>query len=146
VSYQFPQPPSGQPVTQSSQPGYTQFPASAHIQYAAPPAAKPGKKRRIFLWFFLAVQIIFVIWLITGLATVHTGASHAEVLKDCANGAWQALFKSYNDCIVHDANGIREAGNAGKAIGAALVIVFWMVVDVILGVTYGVYRLATRSR
>jgi hypothetical protein len=41
---------------------------------------------------------------------------------------------------------VTTAGNLGKGIGAALVIALWAVVDIILGITYGVYRLAIRSR
>ena len=48
--------------------------------------------------------------------------------------------------MTHFGGALNDAGNAGKAIGVGLVIVFWMVVDVILGITYGVYRLATRDR
>src|SRR6185312_11626421 len=35
----------------------------------------PRRKRRVFLWVFLAIQALFVAWLVTGLATVHTGPS-----------------------------------------------------------------------
>lgn len=44
----------------------------------------------------------------------------------------------------HYAVALRDAGDAGKGIGAAIIIVSWMVVDVILGVAYGVYKLARR--
>lgn len=84
--------------------------------------AKPRRRRRIFLWFFLAVQAIFIIWLITG----GTAADH-----------------SVTHCTGANCKGATEAGSA---IGIGLIVVFWMVVDVILGVTYGVYRLATRER
>jgi hypothetical protein len=62
----------------------------------AEPAAPPRRKRRIFPWFFLAIQVIFLIWLITGLAQ-GTGLSHAQIVSLCGHGAWQGVFKSYHD-------------------------------------------------
>ena len=98
-------------------PGPQQPPAAT---YGMPAPAKPRKKHRVFLWFFLAVQAIFIIWLISaGVSTDH----------------------SVTHCTGVDCKGATEAGSA---IGIGLVVVFWMVVDVILGVTYGVYRLAAR--
>ena len=84
------------------------------------PVAPPRKKRHVFLWIFLAIQVLFIIWLITGGASADHGVTH---------------------CTGPDCKGATEAGSA---IGIGLIIVFWMVVDVILGVTYGVYKLATR--
>ena len=43
------------------------------------------------------------------------------------------------------AQALNDAGTAGKAIGVGLIIAFWMVVDVILGISYGIYKLAQRS-
>jgi hypothetical protein len=105
----------------------------------------PRKRRRVFMWIFLAVQAIFVIWLITGIVTVHTGPSAADLASGCYHHNWWPLFKSQQDCIVHYGGALRGAGNLGKGLGIAAVILFWMVVDVILGISYGVYRLATRS-
>lgn len=79
----------------------------------APPPSPAKKKHRVFLWFFLAVQALFVLWLIVGLSTANTGGDAAK--------------------------------EAGTAIGAALVFGLWVGVDFILGLTYGIYRLATRK-
>lgn len=95
---------------------------------------------------FLAIQAIFVLWLVVGIATVHTGASHAQIVSQCYNHAWFPLYKSQADCVTHFGGAMNDAGTAGKAIGIGLIIAFWMVVDVILGVSYGVYKLATRNR
>lgn len=108
--------------------------------------SKKRKKRRVFMWFFLVVQAIFIIWLIVGLATVHTGPTHADLVAGCYHGAWQPLFKSQADCVKHYGGALNDAGTAGKAIGVGLVIALWVAVDVILGVTYMIYRLATRNR
>jgi hypothetical protein len=62
---------------------------------------KPYKRKRVFLWFFLAVQVIFILWLIVGTASTHTTVSQnsPEVLNYCGNNGWQALYKSYQDCL-----------------------------------------------
>jgi hypothetical protein len=104
------------------------------------------RRRRVFLWVFLAIQALFVIWIIAAVATVHTAPTQAQIAQGCYNHNWYPLFKSQADCVQHYGGALNDAGTAGKAIGVGLVIVFWMIVDVILGVSYGVYRLATRSR
>jgi hypothetical protein len=35
---------------------------------------------------------------------------------------------------------------AGKGVAIALIVALWVALDVILGISYGVYRLATRNR
>lgn len=84
---------------------------------------KPKKKRRIFLWVFLAVQVLFIIWIIAGLS----GASGDAA--DCGS-------LSQADC--------NAAEDIGTGIGVALVVGFWLAVDFLMAVTYGVYRLASR--
>src|SRR5262245_17291153 len=94
-----------------------------------PPA--PRKRRRIFMWFFLAIQALFLVWLIGGIMSARGIPSY------CHQG---------NHSQYIGVKGCTSASQAGAAIGAALVIAFWAVVDIILGVSYGVYRLATRAR
>lgn len=114
-------------------------------QHVTAPPPRPRRKRRVFLWVFLAVQALFLIWIIAGLASHPAGPTAAQqAAQQCANGGWQGLFKSQADCQVHYAHGLAEAGNVGKGIGAALIVVFWVVVDFFLGLGYGVYRLASR--
>lgn len=84
---------------------------------------KPKKKRRVFLWVFLAVQVLFLIWVIAGAST----------------GSGQPT-----DCGTLDAKTCNDASDAGTAIGVALIIVFWTIVDFLMAVVYGVYRLARR--
>jgi hypothetical protein len=135
-------------------PGYPQPPEYArnYPQQTYPPApthhgAPPRRrKRRVFLWIFLAIQVLFIIWIVTGIATVHTGPTHAQLVSGCYNHAWFPLFKSQADCVKHYGGALNDAGTAGKAIGVGLIIAFWFVVDMILGVSYGVYKLATRNR
>jgi hypothetical protein len=144
----YPQQPYDQrPVPQGASPyGQQTYPPHGHRQQ--PNQAPPGRRRRrrVFLWVFLVIQALFVIWIITAVATVHTGATQAQLAQGCYDHNWYPLFRSQADCVQHYGGALNDAGTAGKAIGVGLVIVFWMVVDVILGVSYGVYRLATRSR
>lgn len=92
-----------------------------------PPSVRNNRKHhRIFLWIFLAVQALFLFWIIAGV----NGNDHAS----CKGMVGDAL----TTC--------QGAGDAGTAIGVGLVIVLWVAVDIILGITYGVYRLARRQR
>lgn len=98
---------------------------ASEVQWAGEkPDEKPKKKRKIFVWFFLAVQLLFIIWVIAGAMT--------------ANG-------SQGDCGGNlAADTCNSAHDAGTAIGVILVIVFWCIVDFLLAVGYAVYRLAKR--
>jgi hypothetical protein len=118
---QQPPPPVEQPPSPDSV-----FPASSpHSQpSAAAVTTKPKKKRRVFLWFFLIVQVLFIIWIIGGAST---GAGTPE------------------DCGSLDAETCNAASDIGTSIGVAMIVVLWVVVDFLLAVIYGVYRLAKRS-
>jgi hypothetical protein len=132
------QPPPGQGYNQPGPPqGYN--PPQAYTQQ--PP---PRRKRRIFLWVFLAIQVLFILWLVIGLATVHTAPTTAQLAQACNNHNWYPVFTSQADCVTHYGGALNAAGTAGKAIGAGLVVLFWVVVDFFLGVGYGIYKLASR--
>jgi len=108
------------------QPGYPPpagFPPQAYGQQGP-----PRKKRRVFLWFFLAVQAIFIIWLIVGLSS-STGSVSSQVASACYHHAWYPLFKSQADCVTHYGGALNDAGNVGKGIGAALIVIVWIIVD-----------------
>lgn len=116
MSHPQPWPPPGPPFRQP--PAYQQpYPPGA-----IPP---PRKRRRIFLWVFLAIQALFVIWVIAGAASGHSAAVNCH-----------DQYLTHAQCA--------SATNTGTAIGVGLIIVFWAVVDVILGVSYGVWKLAAR--
>lgn len=102
----------------SPQPYGEPWPPSQHYQ-------QPRRRRRVFPWIFLAVQALFVIWVIAGIASGHHAAASCH-----------DQYLTHAQCA--------SAANAGTAIGVGLVVVFWAVVDVILGVSYGVWRLARR--
>ena len=113
--------------------------------YGQPPAQPPRKRRRVFMWVFLAVQVLFIIWIIAGIASHPAGPSAAaQAAQQCANGGWQGLFQSQADCQKHYAVALNDASNAGKGIGVALIVVFWCVVDFLMGVTYLIVRLSRR--
>lgn len=69
---------------------------------------------RIFTYFILLVNLVFLIWIIAG---ANTGSSK----KDCAGLTAQ-------EC--HDAT------NVGKGIGIAFIIILWALFDVIFGVLW----------
>jgi hypothetical protein len=86
------------------------------------PQTKPRKKRRVFLWTFLAIQAIFLAWIIGG----SVGAASEPCPPTLSAEACQA------------------AAGIGTAIGVGLIIALWVAVDVILGIGYLIYRVSTR--
>lgn len=82
--------------------------------------AKNGKRLgflpdwRIFTYFILIMNIVFLIWIIAG-------ANSSTSKKDCGTLSAQAC---------HDAT------NVGKGIGIALVIGLWVAFDVIFGIIW----------
>jgi hypothetical protein len=99
---------------------------------------QPRKRRRVFLWVFLAIQALFIIWLITGTAGTGSGI-HADVTAQCLQQA-KGMGMTQAQCI----SWLGGASKAGVAVGGALIVVLWMVTDFFVGLTYGIYRLATR--
>jgi hypothetical protein len=98
---------------------------------------QPRKRRRVFMWTFLAVQALFAIWLVTGIVSAAHGVpadAHAQAVTYCAGTGWQPLFKSHADCMQHYAHGMAEAGQVGSAIGAGIVIFLWVATDIVLGI------------
>ena len=107
---------------------------------SAAPQTAPRRKRRVFLWIFLAIQALFVVWLIVGIA----GNAHSinpETVAQCHHQA-ASMGMTQAQCV----SWLGGAAKTGTAIGAALIVVVWVVVDFLTGVTYGIYRLARRPR
>jgi beta-lactamase regulating signal transducer with metallopeptidase domain len=89
------------------------------------PVARPARKRRrVFLWFLIGVQILFLIWIIAG--------THAAATDHTA-------------CAGLDAQTCQSAKDAGATIGAGLVIALWAFIDFILLAIYLVVRLSRRG-
>ncbi|MFF9772670.1 hypothetical protein ACF1HJ_03150 [Streptomyces sp. NPDC013978] len=80
----------------------------------------------MFLWLFLAIQLLFLIWVITG------AANASGTPEECRGRTGDALQLC------------EDASDVGTTIGVGLIIGLWAAVDVILGFSYVVYRLASR--
>lgn len=87
----------------------------------------PRKRHRVFFWVFLAVQILFLIWVIAGAASGHG-------TPESCQGRTGARLQLCND-----------ASDVGTTIGVGLIIGLWVAVDFILGITYLIYRVASRQ-
>ena len=99
----YPQQPSGQ--YQGPQPTYVQQP-------------QPVKKKvRVFTWIILAINALFLIWLVSGIVSVSNST--------CDNLSQQSCD---------------SAKAVGGGIGAILIIFLWVAVDVILGIIWLVTR------
>ena len=91
---------------------------------ASSPAAEnvivaPRKKRHVFRWVLLAIQALFLIWIVSGIS----GNS-----DNCSGQVGDAL----QTC--------QAATGIGTGIGVALIIGLWVAVDIILGITYLIVR------
>lgn len=82
------------------------------------------RRRRVFMWTFLAVQALFVVWIVAGLASAGSDPSTCGTLS---------------------AKACSDAAAVGTGIGVMLIVGLWVAVDFILAVSYGIYRLATRK-
>ena len=105
------------------------------------------RKKRVFMWVFLVVQLLFITWIIVGLATTgHTEPSAAQMDRYCAPGSGSVLglYHSRADCMNHYSHVLSDAAGAGRGLGIAVVVLAWVVVDFLLAVPYAIYRLARR--
>jgi hypothetical protein len=153
----YPDQQQANPYQQNPYPPYPEQQPNPYQQpggYYGPPAGyapplPPRRKRRVFMWFFFAVQALFLIWLIVGLASSGSGTSTTiaqQVASSCDHHAWYPLFKSQADCARSLSRTYNDAHDAGTGFAVALLIGLWIAVDFFLGLGYGIYRLATRSR
>lgn len=76
-----------------------------------------------FLWFFLAVQAVFLLWLVLGVSKGASTPTH------CA-----------------DAHVCDTARQVGAAIGAGVIIALWAAVDIILGIGYAVVHVSRKDK
>lgn len=108
------------PAAPPAPPPPGQVPSSGVVPAATVPVKK---KKRIFLWVFLVIQLLFIIWIIGGVGTTSGDAT---------------------DCGGLDQETCDTAEDVGASIGVFFIILFWMMVDFLLAVGYGIYRLAKR--
>jgi hypothetical protein len=80
----------------------------------APETEKPRKRKRIFMWTFIAIQVIFLIWVISG------AASAGQDVNNYCNPT--------GDQTCHDAYTV------GASAGFLMVMVVWAITDFILGI------------
>ena len=95
----------------------------AAVQYPESKPSDPPKKRRVFWWIFLAIQVLFIVWLVTGINAAQTSPNEGLPAQE-----------------------YQDAKDAGTAIGASLIVFVWAAVDFIVGGTYAIYRLVTRTK
>jgi hypothetical protein len=91
------------------------------------PGPPPRRKRRIFMWFFLAVQVLFLVAIIAGAV-----GGHNQNVKTCAH-----------DTVI-GAKDCQAASDAGTTIGVGLLIGLWVATDVILALVWIVRVLSSR--
>jgi hypothetical protein len=96
----------------------------------------PRRRRRVFPWVFLAVQVLFVIWVISAAAS--GGGIHADAVAYCH--AHPSQYLPFGECVSDYGGGMK----AGAGIGVFLIFVLWAAADVILGACYAAWRLARR--
>jgi hypothetical protein len=82
---------------------------------------------RVFTWIILVINALFLIWVITGIASSSNAvaACHAD------------QYLSKEDC--------QNATGLGAGIGVAAVVAFWAFTDVILGVVWLITRPKLRT-
>ncbi len=83
-----------------------------------PPMVQKKRKTRVFTWIILAINAIFLIWIIAGVSSVSSGKCDATMTVAACNSA-KAI---------------------GGGIGALLIIFLWVAADVILGILWLVTR------
>ena len=84
---------------------------------------EPKRKKRVFLWVFLAVQVLFAIWMISALGS----------------GSGQPT-----DCGSLDAETCNTASDVGTGIAVVLIIGVWFFVDCFMAVAYAVVKMSRR--
>lgn len=89
------------------------------------PIETPKRRKRVFLWVFLAIQVIYLIWVITGISTANSGDA---------------------SCVgTYDEELCRDAGDVGTTLGVGFVVFLWAATDIIVGGFYALYRLVKRN-
>lgn len=83
--------------------------------YQAPPPPKP--RVRVFTWFILVVNVLFLIWFIVAMRSVNSSTCDDLNSTDC--------------------EGMKDLGGG---IGGFLIIFIWLAVDVVLGIIWIVTR------
>ena|SRR5664279_3861147 len=104
-------------MTGQQQPSGAFDPRQSQVYVQQQPAPVKKKKVRVFTWIILAINLLFLIWLIAGITSVSTAKCDGLTQQNC------------------------DAAKAiGGGIGSLLVIFLWVAADVILGIIWLVTR------
>lgn len=90
--------------------------------------------RHLFLYVFLAIQVLFVVWLVAGIHGAPSVPAH------CYDAQHNIDITRGDDCAS------AAGGDVGTAVGAGLVFGLWVGVDIILGIGRIVVVLSRRGR
>lgn len=115
-----------QRIAAPSHPAQAQPPQQPHAPGYGQPVQQSRNGRVIFMWAFLAVQAMFLAWMIHALIATHDAA---------ANCQGQSLIQSV--CA--------DVTNAAGGIAISLIAKFWAGADIIMGITYAVVRSSWRA-
>lgn len=61
---------------------------------------KPAKRHRIFMWFFLVVQLLFAAWVIAGIASGSENTTDAENAGTAIGVGLLVLLWFFVDCFL----------------------------------------------
>jgi hypothetical protein len=100
------------------------------------------------MWVFLAIQVLFLLFVIAGAAShgPDTGAQTVQLCDGSNGNAWYPLYQSYSQCLAGGGQLLAGASDIGKGLAVAAIIGLWVVVDIILALTWLVVRLSRRPR
>jgi hypothetical protein len=114
-----------------------------------PPGYGVPGRLPVFPWFFLAVQVLFLVLVIAAALASDHGTAEAvshQVARSCLNGAWQGPFTSQRACLEHFHVALPQGQDLDPGLSPGLVAIAWLVADVLLGLGYGLYCLARARR
>ena len=86
------------------------YPAADYQPQPQMPAQPAKKKHHIFRWFFLALQALFILWIVTGANATKHGTNCGTLSQTTCD----------------------QAAHVGGGIGIALIIIVWFIVDVVV--------------
>jgi hypothetical protein len=95
-----------------------QQPPTNWQQQQAPQPGKRKRKIRVFTWIILAINVLFLIWIIAGVSSVSSSACDPSLSQETCTATKEI----------------------GGGIGVLLIIFLWVAVDVILGIIWLVTR------
>jgi hypothetical protein len=99
----------------------------------------------MFPWFFAAVQVLFLVLVIAAVLASDPGTAAAighQAARSCLHGAWLGRFPSLRACLAQHHVTLPAGQGVDPGLSAGPVAATWAVADVVLGLGYGLCRLA----